>query len=340
LFSGLSDSSSPQNGNPSPLPISAIGEAGLLQIVQRYCPAQVVGDDAAVLAAPEGQLVVTTDVLVEGVHFSDLTTPAHAVGWRAVAANLSDLAAMGSRPQALVVGLGLPGSTPVAWVEELYQGMRDCCARWECQLVGGDLCRSPHRFVAITALGRVQPGRAIQRRRAQPGDWLVVTGSHGDARAGLELLLHPEQGSSATAAEREQLIRAHQYPRPRLDLVPLLEGIPDPLRIAGMDTSDGLADALVQVCQASGVAARIEVERIPISEALRQAFPAQALEWALYGGEDFELLLSAEVSVAKHLLERLPGAVWIGEVTGWDPQGTVWLKDGQALSRQQAFQHF
>jgi Thiamine monophosphate kinase len=110
--------------------------------VQRYCPAQVVGDDAAVLAAPEGQLVVTTDVLVEGVHFSDLTTPAHAVGWRAVAANLSDLAAMGSRPQALVVGLGLPGSTPVAWVEELYQGMRDCCARWECQLVGGDLCRS------------------------------------------------------------------------------------------------------------------------------------------------------------------------------------------------------
>lgn len=96
----------------------------------------------------------------------------------------------------------------------------------------------------------------------------------------------------------------------------------------------------MQVCQASGVEARIAVERIPISEALRQAFPAQALEWALYGGEDFELLLSAEVSVAKHLLEELPGAVWIGEVTGWDPQGTVWLKDGQALSRQQAFQHF
>ncbi len=340
MFFNLPRRSPQPSSNPSPLPISAIGEAGLLQIVQRYCPAQVVGDDGAVLAVPEGQLVVSTDVLVEGVHFSDLTTPAHAVGWRAVAANLSDLAAMGSRPQALVVGLGLPGSTPVAWVEELYQGMQACCARWGCQVVGGDLCRSPQRFVAITALGSVQPGRAIERKRAQPGDWLVVTGPHGDARAGLELLLHPEQGSSAAEAEREQLIRAHQYPRPRLDLLPLLEALPGPLRLAGMDTSDGLADALVQVCQASGVEARIEAERIPISAALRQVFPAQALEWALYGGEDFELLLSADRTVAQYLLEKLPGAAWIGEVTGWDPQGTVWLENGQALSRQQAFQHF
>lgn len=340
MFSDLPDFFPQPKSSSSPTPISAIGEAGLLQIVQRYCPAQVVGDDGAVLPAPEGQLVVSTDVLVEGVHFSDVTTPAHAVGWRAVAANLSDLAAMGSRPRALVVGLGLPGSTPVAWVEELYEGMRACCARWGAELVGGDLCRSPQRFVAITALGSVQPGRAIERRRAQPGDWLVVTGPHGDARAGLELLLHPEQGSSATAAQRQQLIRAHQYPRPRLDVLSLLEALPSPLRLAGMDTSDGLADALVQVCQSSGVAARIAAERIPISVALRQAFPAQALEWALYGGEDFELLLSAEVSVAKHLLEKLPGAAWIGEVTGWDPQGTVRLQDGQILSRQQAFQHF
>ncbi|MFS8898182.1 thiamine-phosphate kinase [Synechococcus sp. H65.1] len=325
---------------PSPLPISAIGEAGLLQVVQRYCPEQVVGDDAAVLAFPKGQLVVTTDVLVEGVHFSNLTTPPHAVGWRSVTANLSDLAAMGARPHALVVGLGLPASTPVAWVEELYQGIQACCASWGCQVVGGDLCRSPQRFVAITALGSVQPGRAVERKRAQPGDWLIVTGPHGDARAGLELLLHPEQGSAAPAAQRQQLIEAHQYPRPRLDLLPVLEAIPDPMRIAGMDTSDGLADALVQVCQASGVAARIEAERIPISEALRQAFPAQALEWALYGGEDFQLLLSAEPSLAQYLLEKLPGAAWIGEVTGWDPQGTVWLDNGQILGRQQAFQHF
>ncbi len=344
MFSSLPEGSPSENGNPSPLLISAIGEAGLLQLVQRYCPAQVVGDDAAVLAAPSGQLVVTTDVLVEGVHFSDITTPAHAVGWRSVAANLSDLAAMGSHPQALVVGLGLSSSTPVAWVEELYQGMQACCAPWGAQLVGGDLCRSPHRFVAITALGEVQPGRAIQRKRAQPGDWLVVTGPHGDARAGLELLLHPEHssspGSSVAAAEREWLIKAHQYPRPRLDSLPILHGIPDPLRIGGMDTSDGLADALVQLCQASGVEARIEVERIPISAALRQVFPTQALEWALYGGEDFELLLSADARVAKHLLEGLPGAVCIGQVTGWNPQGTVWLGDGQPLSRQQAFQHF
>jgi thiamine-monophosphate kinase len=331
--------SDPPEDSHQLLPISAIGEAGLLQVVQRYCPEQVVGDDAAVLAVPQGQLVVTTDVLVEGVHFSNSTTPPHAVGWRAATANLSDLAAMGSRPHSLLVGLGLPPSTPVAWVEELYQGIQACCAPWGCQVVGGDLCRSPQRFVAITALGSVQPGRAIERKRAQPGDWLIVTGPHGDARAGLELLLHPEQGSTAPTAQ-QQLIRAHQYPQPRLDLLPLLAAIPDPMRLAGMDTSDGLADALVQVCQASGVAARIEAERIPISEALQQVFPAQALEWALYGGEDFQLLLSAEPSVAQYLLEKLPGAAWIGEVTGWDPQGTVRLDNGQILSRQQAFQHF
>ncbi|MEN9220996.1 MAG: thiamine-phosphate kinase [Thermostichus sp. BF3_bins_97] len=340
MSSNLSDGSPLQNSASSPRQISEIGEAGLLQIVQRYCPAQVVGDDAAVLEAPSGQLVVTTDVLVDGVHFSDITTPPHAVGWRAVAANLSDLAAMGSRPQALVIGLGLPGSTPIAWVEELYQGMQACSSDWGSPLVGGDLCRSPHRFVAITALGEVQPGRVIQRKLAQPGDWLVVTGPHGDARAGLELLLHTEQGSAVASAEREGLIKAHQYPRPRLDCLPVLQGIPDPLRLGGMDTSDGLADALVQLCQASGVEARIEVERIPISAALRRAFPAQALEWALYGGEDFELLLSADATVAKHLLAKVPGAVCIGEVMGWDPGGTVWLGEGQPLSRQQAFQHF
>lgn len=340
MFSSLPDGSPLQNSDSSPLLISEIGEAGLLQIVQRYCPAQLVGDDAAVLEAPKGQLVVTTDVLVEGVHFSDLTTPAHAVGWRSVAANLSDLAAMGSRPQALVIGLGLPSSTPIAWVEGLYQGMQACSSSWGSPLVGGDLCRSPHRFVAITALGAVQLGRAIQRKLAQPGDWLVVTGPHGDARAGLELLLHPDQGSAVAAPEREWLIKAHQYPRPRLDCLPVLQGIPAPLRIGGMDTSDGLADALVQLCQASGVEARIDVERIPISAALRQVFPAQALEWALYGGEDFELLLSLEPRVAQQLLDRMPGSVCIGEVTGWDPQGTVRLQGGEILSRQQAFQHF
>lgn len=330
----------PTHDAPPPQLISEVGEAGLLQIVQRYCPSQVVGDDAAVLEPLQGQLVVTTDVLVEGVHFSDLTTPPHAVGWRSVAANLSDLAAMGSRPQALVIGLGLPASTPIAWVEELYRGMQACSEEWGASLVGGDLCRSPHRFVAITALGAVQPGRAIQRKLAQPGDWLVVTGPHGDARAGLELLLHPEQGAGVPAAEREGLIQAHQYPRPRLDIVPILNGIPDPLRIGGMDTSDGLADALIQVCQASGVEATIELQRIPLSAALQQVFPEQALEWALYGGEDFQVLLSLEPAVAQQLLDQLPGSACIGEITGWDPKGTVRLQGGEILSRQWAFQHF
>ncbi|MEN9232085.1 MAG: AIR synthase-related protein, partial [Thermostichus sp. DG02_5_bins_236] len=125
-----------------------------------------------------------------------------------------------------------------------------------------------------------------------------------------------------------------------LDIVPILNGIPDPLRIGGMDTSDGLADALIQVCQASGVEATIELQRIPLSAALQQVFPEQALEWALYGGEDFQVLLSLEPAVAQQLLDQLPGSACIGEITGWDPKGTVRLQGGEILSRQWAFQHF
>ena len=170
------------------LTIADIGEIGLLQRLRPYCSHHL-GDDAAVLDPIPSSPVVTTDVLIENVHFSERTTPAHAVGWRAATANLSDLAAMGSSPLALVIGLGLPPHTPVSWVESMYQGIRDCCQPWQVEVVGGDLCRSRERILSITALGQVQPHQAIWRGAAQPGDWLIVTGPHGDSRAGLELLL-------------------------------------------------------------------------------------------------------------------------------------------------------
>ncbi len=123
-----------------------------------------------------------------------VSTSAADVGWRAAAANLSDLAAMGATPVAITVALGLPGDTPVDWVEELYCGMRECLEQYCTEIVGGDICRSPIRTVAITAFGQVQPDRTIRRNAASPGDAIVVTGVHGASRAGLELLLHPESG--------------------------------------------------------------------------------------------------------------------------------------------------
>lgn len=200
-----------------------IGEQGLLKRLQRYCPPDIVGDDAAVLSTEPGKsLVVTTDVLIDGVHFSDITTSPEDVGWRAAAANLSDIAAMGATPLGITVGLGLPGEVAVSWVDTLYQGMSQCLQKYNTPIVGGDIVRSPTTTIAIAAFGQVKPQQTIRRNNAKVGDVIVVTGVHGASSAGLQLLLHPELGKNLSASDRTALIKAHQRPQPRLDALPIL----------------------------------------------------------------------------------------------------------------------
>jgi thiamine-monophosphate kinase len=328
-----------------------VGEQGLLQHLRQFCPAGVIGDDAAVLSIQPGkQLVATTDMLVDGVHFSDRTTSAFDVGWRAAAANLSDLAAMGASPIGITVGLGLPGDLALTWIDELYQGLVACLQPYQTSILGGDTCRSLIRTVAITALGDVEPHRVIRRSTAQPDDAIVVTGVHGASRAGLELLLHPELGHNLTELERSQLIQAHQRPRPRLDVIPLLWEVVDQgresLAIAGMDSSDGLADAVLQICRASGVGAELDCRSIPRPSALDLwVTPAQRLDWVLYGGEDFELVLCLPCPIAQALVERLgPSTAIVGQITS---NPSIVLIDannnsqsGQTLDLKQGFQHF
>lgn len=337
------------------LKVKDIGEKGLLERLQRFCPPSIIGDDAAVLATQPGQsLVVTTDMLVDGVHFSDSTTSPEDAGWRAVAANLSDLAAMGATPLGITVGLGLPGDVPVDWVERLYHGMSDCLQQYQTAIVGGDICRSPVISVAITAFGQCSPTRIIRRNAASVGDAIAVTGVHGASRAGLELLLHPELGQDLSDFERISLIQAHQRPKPRLDVLPILweilesqSKIQNPnskIQVAGMDSSDGLADAVVQLCQISGVGAIIENCQIPIPDALKKLSPQRAFEWALYGGEDFELVLCMPPEIALALVQRLgEGAAIVGEIVA---DSKVILRDranknpDQVLSLSRGFQHF
>ncbi len=324
----------------SDLTVQGLGEQGLLKRVQSFCPSTVVGDDAAVLPTPPGKLlVVTSDVLVDRVHFSDQTTPPESVGWRSAAANLSDLAAMGASPLGITVGLGLPGDVQVAWVERLYQGMTDCLKRYETVIVGGDLCRSPAITVAITAFGQVDPTRVIRRATAQLGDAILVTGFHGSSRAGLELLLHPESGQKLSQHDRASLIQAHQYPNPRLDIIPSL---PE-MRISGMDSSDGLADAIVQICRASSVGARLDRHKIPIHPALKRWPPEKAMNWALYGGEDFELVLCLPQDAAQRLVEQIETAAIVGTITSDSDirvvDSTKETSD-EILTLEQGFQHF
>jgi thiamine-monophosphate kinase len=323
----------------SSLTVAQIGEQGLLKRIFPFCATHLVGDDAAIIPRETSQdLVVTTDILVDGVHFSDRTTPPDSVGWRGATANLSDLAAMGANPLGITVGLGLPPTLPVAWVEGLYQGLTACLERYRTPIVGGDICRSPVITVSITALGQVLPQKAIYRHLAQVGDKIVITGWHGLAKAGLELLLGNVKG------DYPRLRQAHQYPLPRLDVLPLLEKIIPSRAIAGMDSSDGLADAVVQICRASGVGAQIEQSLLPIYPDLTAlTSPEQALEWVLFGGEDFELVLCLPPRAAKDLVQMLKaGAAIIGTITR---EKSVELIDYQGnslgvLSLEAGFQHF
>ena len=328
------------------LTVKDLGERGLLERLQRYCPLGVVGDDGAILAiAPDKSLVVTTDVLVDGVHFSDRTTSAYDAGWRATAANLSDLAAMGAEPVGITVGLSLPGELAVSWVEELYRGMSDCLAVYSTPIVGGDICRSRVISVAITALGQVASQKAILRSTARPGDVILVTGLHGLSRGGLELLLKPNFQHNLTSEEQERLLQAHQRPQPRLDVLEYLKLIPDSVAIAGMDSSDGLADAIQQICLASGVGAIVESEKLSIFSGLDKLTDlSTAQEWQLYGGEDFELVLCLPQNWAEILRSQLgKEAQIIGEIV---PEPEIKIIESKNLAKikrlnlSKGFRHF
>jgi thiamine-monophosphate kinase len=332
------------------LKVQDIGEQGLLERLKPFCPLEIIGDDGAVLTTqPEQSLVVTTDVLVDKVHFSEITTSPEDAGWRAAAANLSDLAAMGASPLGITVGLGLPGDVAVSWVERLYQGITECLQKYNTSIVGGDIVRSPVISISITAFGQVHPNRIIRRNNAVLGDAIVVTGVHGASRAGLEMLLNPSLGEILIQRDKQALIRAHQRPQPRLDVLPILWEILDspdtPLPLSGMDSSDGLADAVLQICLASGVGAVLEYLQIPLPKAFdRWRTKEQAIEYALYGGEDFELVLCLPIEPAYKLVQQLgEGASVIGTITAGSQ---VVLLDknkeipDQVLTLNRGFQHF
>jgi thiamine-monophosphate kinase len=319
--------------------ICEIGEAGLLKLIFPYCLPGTVGDDAAVLAFVGENLVVTTDVLVDRVHFSDQTTSAQDVGWRSATANLSDLAAMGAMPLGITVGLGLPPDTQVQWIEDLYRGLKGCLEGYDTGIVGGDIYRSTVRTVAITAFGQVESSTVIRRDAAVPGAAIMVTGAHGKSKAGLELLLDVNLGKELNPIDRQEFIRAHQRPVPRLDVVTMITKL-QPEFVAGMDSSDGLLDAISQICRASGVGARIERSAISIPSGLVR-LTENPIDWVLGGGEDFELVLCLPLLMAQALVTLIGGkAAIIGETTV-TPE--ILLVDDETeilLNSHSQFQHF
>lgn len=242
-----------------------------------------VGDDAAVLRMfPGRELVVSVDTSNAGIHFP-LDTPPHAVGYKALAVNLSDLAAMGAEPAWFTLALSMPSADRV-WVREFTQGMRELAEQHNIFLIGGDTTRGP-LSITIQVMGWVEPGRALLRSGAQDGDLICVSGTLGDAAAGLAVM---QQRLQLSADAAEFCIRRLNYPSPRLQLAASLRG----RATACMDISDGLLADLGHILHASGVGARLYHALVPLSPVLGQLTLVQRLDFALRGGDDYELLFT------------------------------------------------
>jgi len=301
-----------------------------------------IGDDAALLQVPAGEeLVAAVDTIVAGRHFLERTA-AHSIGHRALAVNLSDLAAMGATPAWATLALTLPRADP-EWLQGFASGLFTLAEQHSVALVGGDTTAGP-LTVSIQLLGTVAAGTALRRSGAQPGDLLVVTGSLGDAGAGLWLAARATPAAQAVAvaqpAASEALIRRFDYPLPRVAFGCAART----LASAAMDLSDGLVADAPKLAAASGLGAVIELQRLPLSPALRSITDSvQARDWALGAGDDYELLLAVSPERFQALAEAaarldLPLTA-IGELRAGS--GVSWLLDGRVHEpRVAGYDHF
>lgn len=296
--------------------IGELGEFGFIdRITAGISPKQQetikgIGDDAAVLQFGSDAVVVTTDMLVEGIHFDLMYQPLKHLGYKSVIANLSDVCAMNAIPKQITVSLALSNRFSVEAVEELYAGIRKACDVYEVDLVGGDTVASPKGLViSITAIGSTPSDRLTYRSGARPGDILCLTGDVGAAYLGLQVLErekriyldHPNM--QPELAGKTYIIGRQLKPEARLDAVNYFRKV-DLLPTSMIDLSDGLASDLLHICKASNVGAFVEEAQVPIHDEAR----AQALEFkldpitcALSGGEDYELLFT----VAPEDLEKV-----------------------------------
>ena len=312
--------------------IRDVGEFGLIRSIQELvCEGQQdsgdddfllllgIGDDAAAWRTPEATELATTDTLVDGVHFRHDLTSWEDLGWKSMAVNLSDIAAMGGRPLYALVTLGLTLDTAVEDVRELYRGMLSACRAYGCRIAGGDIVRSPVDFVTVAMTGAARDP-TLTRRTAKPGDSIAITGPLGCAAGGLQALL---QGRLPQNESGLHLLAAFNRPVPRLDACDTL--ISCGVKTA-MDVSDGLVDDLAKMCEASGVGAVVEAGRVPADAYLRDTYPDSWLRLALNGGEDYELLFTGAGADVEAAVTTLTQAAVVGRIVA-DHPGRVRVVD-------------
>ena len=297
--------------------LAELSETELLKRLARFAPPDQLSDDTAALPSDRRPLLINTDVIVDGIHFSDFTTTPTDVGWRAVATNLSDLAASGAvEIEGITVALVAPGRTSWDWVDGVYQGISDALGQYGGILLGGDCSKGEQRLLSITALGRLGPMR-LHRNAARPSDVLVTSGPHGLSRLGLALLQDDPsvRDINLPSTLRDKAIARHQKPTPRLEEVQqLLACKPEhlPWRAGGTDSSDGLLSAVAGLCNSSGCGAVLRNNQLPVTEGWPEG--SQWTDWCLAGGEDFELVLSLPEAWADVWQQCVPKSQRIGQI--------------------------
>lgn len=300
------------------------GEFGLIKRLRKRLGAALdadlvagPGDDAAVWRSG-GYAIATTDTMVAGVHFLPARVRWQAVGWKALATNISDVAAMGGTPRFALVTLALPPETPVDDIDALYDGLRECASAYGVTVAGGDIVSAPVFSITIALVGDAQVAEdgaplLLRRDAARTGDVVAVTGALGGSAGGLRALLDDSKRTEAG----DRLIALHMRPEPRVDAghASIVAGVR-----CGIDVSDGLVQDLGHVCEASGVGAVLRLPSLPIDADLATTFPEDAALLAATGGEDYELLLVASPDAINALGMTTPVTV-IGEIVARDAAG-------------------
>ncbi len=280
---------------------SEIGEFGFIDSIKGQCDIsgqmviKGIGDDCAVLSSTPGRvLLFTADMLVEDIHFMIDKIPFYQLGRKAIAVNLSDIAAMGGRPLVALISLAIPVETGVEAIQELYRGMRDICEHHDLNIVGGDTVASPDKLVInVSVIGDARENEVLYRSGTSPGDTIYLTGNVGDSMAGLKILTNeiaPPEGIGG------YFIKAHNEPIPLIETGRIIAA--SGLASAMIDLSDGLLSDLGHICEESGVGALLFSEKIPLSPELTLLAGGvgfNLLELALSGGEDYQLLFTVPV---------------------------------------------
>lgn len=328
--------------------IEELGEFGLIDHltsgfeVRQESTRAGVGDDAAVIDHGTYYQVITTDLLLEGIHFDLVYTPLKHLGYKAVIVNLSDVYAMNAAPRQITVSVGISGKFSVEAMEEFYEGIRLACERYGVDMVGGDTSASvTGLMITVTALGTALKEEISFRSGAKNNQLICVTGDLGAAYMGLKILEREKQlhvkdpGFQPELKGYDYLLERFLKPESRVDvLLALKEAEITPE--AMIDISDGLSSELLHICKASGCGCQVYDERIPISEETRRAaeeFNLEPLVAALHGGEDYELLFTVPLS-AYDKVSAIPGVNVIGNITGQKGKALLVGNDGSAIPLQ------